>query len=123
MHLDQLSGFQRQLHTAENGSLRAEGLAVHEVAPATHDLADQQPHHHQIGQGAQLEALAFCHDDRQDHHRNDRAVDGKAAIPDGHRLAPVEFPVGVPEQVKIEDHIVQSCSDDTAGNAPQDAVH
>ena len=123
MHLDQLAGFQRQLHAAEYGGLRAERLAVHEVAPASHDLADQQSHDHQIGHGKQLELPSVGHANGHDDHSNHRTVNGKPAVPDGHCLAPVELAAGIPEQVQIEDHIVHTGTDDPGGDPPQDAVH
>ena len=120
--LHQLAGDGGQLHPPGQGGLGTEGLPVHEVAPPADALADEQAHHRKVKHGTQLIAPVTADADAHDDHGDDGAVDGKAAVPDGNGLAEAEAAVAVFELIQIEQHIVNSCPHDGAGDTPQNAV-
>ena len=123
MHLHQRPRGGGQLHPPRQRRLRAEGLPVHEVAPAPDGLPDQQSHHHQVGQRSQLEAPLFAEHKAHQHRRDHAAVDGQPAVPYSHGLRPVEGAVLFFESVQIEQHIVQPRAHDGQRHAPQHTVH
>ena len=123
MHLHQRPRGGGQLHPPGQRRLRAEGLPVHEVAPAAHRLPDQETHHDQVRQRPQLEAPLFAEHEAHQHRRDHAAVDGQSTVPDGDGLRPVKGTIRFFEPVQIEQHIVQPRPHDSQGNAPQHAVH
>ena len=125
MHLNVRTRDGRQAHAPRQRRLRAEGLAVHEVAPAADELADKQADDDEVGHGEELKsllALAPAQAQRDDDDGDDRPVDGETAVPDGDGLAPAERAVAVFEVVEIEQHIVNPRAEDAAGDAPEHAV-
>ena len=122
MDFHQLAGDGGQLHPPRQGGLGTEGLPVHEVAPPADALADEQAHHRKVKHGSQLIALVAADADAHDDHGDDGTVDGKAAVPDGDGLAEAEAAVAVFELIQIEQHIVNSCPHNGAGDAPQNTV-
>ena len=90
---------------------------IREIAPAPDALADQESEGRNI-KHRQEPYLAQLADDRTDQQRTDQAaVDCKAAVADIEDRFPVSG-VAVP----VENHVVQSCADDTADHAADDAV-
>ena len=122
MHLHQAAADGGQLHPPGQGRLHAEGLPVHEVAPAAHRLADHQTHDHQVHQGEEGELPLPGHHHAHDHHGDDRAVDGQTAVPDGHGPAPVEGAIGILIEIQVEDHVVEPGAQDAEGDAPEHRV-
>ena len=109
MYLDELAGLAGELHAEKAGGLSANGLAIHKIAPAAHDLSHQQAHDHQICHGEELKAplaLAPGEADGQNDHGDDRAVNGQAAIPKGDGAAKVKLSIGGAETVQIEEQLV-----------------
>ncbi len=123
MHLHQCPCGGGQLHPPGQRRLDAEGLTVHEVAPASHRLPDQKSHHDQVRQRPQLEAFLFAEHQAHQECRDHAAVDGEPAVPDSHRLRPVKGAVRFFEPVQIEQHIVQPGPHNSQRDSPQHAVH
>jgi len=111
-----------QLHAPGQGGLGAEGLPVQEIAPAADGLADEQAHDHQVHHGPKLDVAAAAENDGHDHHGDDAAVNGQAAVPDGDGLGPAEMALMVLELTEIEQNIVQPGPHDGRGDAPQQPV-
>ena len=125
MHLNELAGLRGELHTEHGGSLGAESLTVHEIAPATHDLPHQQTHDHKVCHGKELKApfsLAAGKAKTQNDHGDDRAVNGEAAVPEGDGGGKIELAVRVAETIQIEQDIVDPRPHDAHRDAPEQAV-
>ena len=92
-------------------------LAVHEVAPAAHELADDDAHARHVEQDGGRDLLDLCNDEQRDGAADDAAVDGKSALPDvedGDGIVGVELP--------IENAVVQPRADNADGHGPEDHV-
>ena len=92
-------------------------LAVHEVAPAAHELADDDAHARHVEQDGGRDLLDLCNDEQRDGAADDAAVDGKSALPDvedGDGIVGVELPV--------ENAVVQPRADNADGHGPEDHV-
>ena len=92
-------------------------LAVHEVAPSAHKLADDDAHARHIEQDCGRNFLMLCDDKQRNCAADDAAVDGKPALPDiedGNGIIGVKFP--------IENAVIQTCADDTDGRRPEDHI-
>ena len=122
MHLDGLIAADPDLHPPGQVRQSAEGLPVDEVGPAADALARQQSQHRQVRHGPEFQLLVPGVEEGHQHTGDDRAVDGKPAVPNGNHLAPVEAAVGVAVQVQVEDHVVQPGADDAAGHRPEHHV-
>ena len=85
-------------HAAEDIRLRAEGLAVHEVAPAAEYLPDQQPVAQQVEHRAERYLLFAAHEPYHQHPGDDAAVNGEPAVVDGEYLVRVLDVVIQPEE-------------------------
>ena len=122
MDLHQFPSSGGQLHAPGQGGLGAEGLPVQEIAPAADGLADEQAHDHQVHHGPQLDVAAAAENDGHNHHGDDAAVNGQAAVPDGDGLGPAEMALMVLELAEIKQNIVQPGPHDGRGDAPQQPV-
>ena len=104
-------------HAEDAVRVAAERLMVHEVAPASDTLADQEAERYDVVHREQPH-LAQLADHRADNQgADDTAVDREAAVPDVEDRFPV---AGI--ALPVEDDVVQSCADDTADDAADDAV-
>ena len=122
MDLDVLARAGPKAHPPGQVRQSAEGLPVDKVGPAADDLAQQQPHDAKIRQGPQLQLLAPGVEKGQQRTGDDRAVDGKAAVPDGDHAPPVQAAVGPAVEVQIEDDVVDPGAQHAAGHPPEDHV-
>ena len=111
-----------EAHPPGEGGLGAEGLPVHEVAPAADGLAQHEAHDAEVRHGPQPDALAAAVEEGHEEDGDDGAVDGEAAVPDGDDAAPVEAAVGIPEAVQVEEDIVGPGTQDAEGHAHEDQV-
>ena len=93
---------QGETHAAENSRFRAEGLAVHKVAPAADGLSDEQPHHAAVGHRPELDLLDAAKDECRQKAHDDCAVDGKPAVAYGEYLAGI-----CREVIPFKQHIVK----------------
>ena len=106
-----------QAHLEKGVGHGAVGLAVHEVAPAAEDLADQHRHGGQVQHRARGELLRPAHDEQRDHAADDAAVDGQPALPD---IQGGDGVVGI--QVPVEHAVIDPRADDADGHHPQNSV-
>ena len=120
--LDVLGGGGPKPHPPGQGGLPAEGLPVHEVAPAAHGLSDEETHDPQVRKGPGDDLLPFAEEDQHDKGRDHRPVDGHAAVPDPQHGGVIQRAVGAAVAIQIEDHIVQPGPDDAQGDLPDHHV-
>ena len=66
--------------------------------------------------------LAAAVEEGHEEDRDDGAVDGEAAVPDGHDAAPVEAAVRIPEAVQVEEDVVDPGSQDAEGHTHEDEI-
>ena len=111
-----------EAHPPGEGGLGAEGLPVHEVAPAADGLAQHEAHDAEVRHGPQPDVLAAAVEEGHEEDRDDGAVDGEAAVPDGHDAAPVEAAVRIPEAVQVEENVVDPGPQDAEGHTHEDEV-
>ena len=112
-------------HPPGQGGFRAEGLPVHEVAPAADGLPQHEAHDAEVRHGPQPDVLPFAVEERHEEDRDDGAVDGKPPVPDGDDAAvraPVEASVGVSEPVQVEEHVIGPGPQDADGHAHQHEI-
>ena len=122
MHFNERAGAGPKAHTPGQRGLRAESLPVDEVAPAADTLAQQQSHDAKVRHGPELQLFHTGVTKGHDDAHNDRTVNGKAAVPHGHDLSPVQTTVRRAVQVQVEKHIVDAGADDARGHRPEHHV-
>ena len=106
--VNRVTGGIRQPHAAEDLRLAAEGLPVHEVAPAADDLADEHAENGQVQHGQEGELLAPGDQPDGQDPADDAPVDGDAPLP--HREVGDE---GTPRKlVQPEEHEIDPGAED-----------
>ena len=116
--------FDEQLHAPGQSSHAAEGLTVDEVCPAADGLTQQQADHSHVHQGGHGDLLAAGIEECHNGTGNDGAINGHTAVPDSDHAVPLQGTgLSAPIQIQIEQHIVNTGTDDTAGDTPQHQIH
>ena len=117
-----LVGTGPQPHPPGQGSLGAEGLPVHKIAPPANGLANEQAHGAQVRHGPELQLLFPGIQDRHHKAHDNGAVNGQAAVPNGDHAAPIQTAVRCAVQVQVKKDIVQPGTDDAGRHRPQHHV-
>ena len=106
-----------ELHAAEDIRLRAEGFAVHEVAPAADDLSDQKAEDEHVEHRLPGDLLFSADRQHRQHACDHAAVNGQPSVPDRHDLIRMGQII-----IGLESNEIQSRADDRKRDEPDDQI-